>query len=46
MIRCEKGFPGMSREAFSSLLIIHVNTMNKVFNIFNNKNISTNINNK
>jgi len=36
----------MSREAFSSIYIIHVNTMNKVFNLLNNKNISTNINNK
>ena len=46
MIRCEKGFPGMSGEAFSSFLIINVNTMNKVFNLLNNKNIRTNINNK
>ena len=36
----------MSGEAFSSILIIHVNTMNKVFNLLNSKNISTNINNK
>ena len=45
-MRCEKDFPGMSGEAFSSFLIIHVNTMNKVFNLLNNKNISTYINNK
>ena len=36
----------MSGEAFSSFLIIHVNTMNKVFNLLNSKNINTNINNK
>ena len=35
----------MSGEAFSTYIIIHVNTMNKVFNILNSKNISTNINN-
>ena len=46
MIRFEKDFPGMFREAFSSFLIIHVNTMNKVFILLNNKNISANINNK
>ena len=36
----------MSGEAFFAFLIIHVNTMNKVLNLLNNKNISTNINNK
>lgn len=36
----------MSGEAFSSFLILHVNTMNKLFNLLNSKNISTNINNK
>ena len=36
----------MSGEAFSSLLIIHVNTMNKVFNLLKKENISTNINKK
>ena len=46
MIRCEKGFPGMSGEAFSSFLIIYLNTMNKLFNLLISKNISTNINKK
>ena len=46
MIKCEKGFPGMSGEAFSTFLNIHVNTMNKVFNLLNSKIFSTNINNK
>ena len=45
MIRCEKDFPGTSRETFSSLLIINLNTMNKVFNFINSKNINTKINN-
>ena len=36
----------MSGETFSSFLIIHVNTMNKVFNLLNSKNFSTNINKK
>ena len=36
----------MSREAFTTNLIIHVNNMNKVFNLLNSKNISININNK
>ena len=36
----------MSGEAFSSFLIINENIMNKVFNLLNNKNIRTNINNK
>ena len=43
---CEKDFPGMSGETFSSFLIIHVNTMNKEFNLLNSKNISSNNNNK
>ena len=36
----------MSGEAFSSCIIIHVNTMNKVINFLNSKNINTNIINK
>ncbi len=36
----------MSGEAFSSILIIHVNTMNKVFNFLNSKNINIKIINK
>ena len=36
----------MSGEAFSSFLIIYVDTMNKVFNLLISKNISTNINKK
>ena len=36
----------MSGEAFSSFLIIQVNTMNKVFNLLNSKIINTNFNNK
>jgi len=36
----------MSGETFSSFLIIHVNTMNKAFNLLNSKIINTNINNK
>ena len=41
-----KGFPWHVRGSPFSFLIIHVNTMNKVFNLLNNKNISTYINNK
>ena len=36
----------MSGEAFSSIYIIHVNTMNKVFNLLIIKNINTKFNNK
>ena len=36
----------MSGEAFSSFYIIHVNTMNKVFNLLNSKNINTKMNSK
>ena len=35
----------MSGEAFSTYLIVHVNSLNKIFIILNSKNISTYINN-
>ena len=41
---CEIDFPGLSREIFSSSLIIHVNVMNKDFYLLNSKIISTYIN--
>ena len=36
----------MSGEAFSSFIIIHVNTMNRLVNLLNSKNINTNIKSK
>ena len=41
-----KGFPGMSGEAFSTYLIIHINNMNKLFYVLNSKCFRTYINNK